>query len=277
MTIALRHAVPASALASSLDPVEILGVPVTTRSLTEVAETVVAWAGAPRSAGPTRYVCATSAHGLVVGADDPTFRRILADAAIVTPDGMPLVWCGRLAGRAAMERVYGPTLTLEVCRRSARHGLRHFFYGGAAGVADELARVLADSFPGLIVAGTYCPPFRELSEVEHDEIADRINAAAPDIIWVGLSTPKQERWIAAMRSRVVAGVMLSVGAAFDFHTGRVPQAPSFLQRAGLEWLFRLVQEPRRLWRRYAYIVPKFIWLAFLQTALRRFERGADRG
>lgn len=261
----------AKAERAACSSVNILGVDVTTASLPEVAREVAAWATDARPESGPRYVCATSVHGLIEAARDPVFRRILNGAARVTPDGMPLVWFGKLRGRSGMTRVYGPTLMKEVCRLTADGPVRHFFYGGVPGVADELARRLQREFPGLQVAGTCSPPYRSLSHAELTESAQRINDSGTDIVWVGLSTPKQERWIYAVHDRLRVRVVLSVGAAFDFHTGRVRQAPRWMQRAGLEWAFRLSQEPRRLWRRYAYNNPVFLWLALSQlTGLRKF-------
>jgi len=250
--------------------VNILGVNVSAATLAEVVQDVVAWA-TRQSESPPRFVSATSVHGLIEATRDPGFRAILNGASRVTPDGMPLVWFGRLCGRTAMERVYGPDLMKEVCRQTAGLGVRHFFYGGARGVPEELAWRLQAEFPGLEVAGTLSPPFRALTELEVSEIVTRINVTGAEIVGVGLSTPKQERWIAAVCGRLSARVVLSVGAAFDFHTGRVRQAPQWMQARGLEWLFRLSQEPRRLWRRYAYNNPIFLWLALLQlSGLRTF-------
>jgi len=175
-----------------------------------------------------------------------------------------------------MERVCGPSLMLRVCQASAALPIRHFFYGGVPGVGERLAATLRGRFAGLQVAGWYCPPFRSLTEVEKRDVAARINSAQTDIVWVGLGTPKQERWAAEMRSRLAARVIITVGAAFDFHTGRVKRAPSFLQSAGLEWAFRLWQEPRRLWKRYVYNNPVFLWLALLQLAGLRKAANADR-
>jgi N-acetylglucosaminyldiphosphoundecaprenol N-acetyl-beta-D-mannosaminyltransferase len=209
---------------------------------------------------------------LIEATEDPQFKRILLGADIVAPDGMPLVWLGKVRGRRTMERVYGPDLMKFVCGASVRLGLRHYFYGGAAGVAQELALRLANWYPGLIVAGTYSPPFRSLTTSELEAVAARIDASEADLLWVGLSTPKQERWIAAVRPLLRrVKVVLSVGAAFDFHTGRKSQAPLWMRSSGLEWLFRLSQEPRRLWRRYAYNNPRFVWLVTLETlGLRAF-------
>jgi N-acetylglucosaminyldiphosphoundecaprenol N-acetyl-beta-D-mannosaminyltransferase len=184
---------------------------------------------------------------------------------------MPLVWLSRLQGFHHVERVYGPDLMLALCERLAAKGYRHFFYGGAEGVPEQLASVLQKRFPGLQVAGTFSPPFRSLTADEDDRIVQMINAAAPDIVWVGLSTPKQERWMAGHRERLTAPVLIGVGAAFDFLTGRKPQAPRWMQRAGLEWLFRLLTEPRRLWRRYLINNPLFVALVVLQAlGVRRY-------
>jgi N-acetylglucosaminyldiphosphoundecaprenol N-acetyl-beta-D-mannosaminyltransferase len=260
----------------TVDTVNILGVRVTTEPFDDVVRRVIRMAGAPRGPVPA-YVCATSVHGLIVARDDPEFRRILNGAAIVTPDGMPLVWTGRLSGAGSMERVYGPDLMRRICQQSAATGIRHYFYGGADGVAEDLANRFARVETGAQVAGWYTPPFRALTQDEVHDVAERINGSGADIVWVGLSTPKQERWIATIRDRLQVKVLVSVGAAFDFHTGRVRQAPRWLQVAGLEWGFRLTQEPGRLWRRYAYNNPRFVVLASLQLmGLKAFDIGGTR-
>lgn len=204
------------------------------------------------------YVCVTGVHGVMECQDDPSLREVHNRAGLTTPDGMPLVWCGRYAGASWIDRVYGPDLMLRVCAESIEHGWSHSFYGAAPGVADELAARLSERFPGLKVVDSYSPPFRDLSDEELSADARRINAAAPDIVWVGLSTPKQERWMARMRPLLDAGVLVGVGAAFDIHAGRIPQAPRWIQRSGFEWLFRIGVEPRRLWRRYLKSNPRFI-------------------
>jgi N-acetylglucosaminyldiphosphoundecaprenol N-acetyl-beta-D-mannosaminyltransferase len=189
---------------------------------------------------------------------DPELREIHNASGLTTPDGMPMVWAGRYAGARHMRRVYGPDLMLAVCARAAERGWTSFFYGGKDGVADLLAARLQDRLPGLGVAGTYAPPFRALTSEEDARVVDRINAADPDLVWVGLSTPKQERWMAAHVGRIAAPVLAGVGAAFDIHAGLLPQAPRWLQRSGLEWLYRLAREPRRLWRRYLGNNPRFV-------------------
>lgn len=246
------------------DPVWVLGVGVSTLSLAETVELILGWAVGVREPDGPRSVCATTVHGLMEAWHDPAFRQILNRAGLVTADGMPLVWLGRLRGHAAMERVYGPDLMLRVCAASTGREVRHYFCGGVEGVAEQLAANLRNRFPGLTVAGSYSPPFRPLTDGAAREVAHRINSSGADIVWVGLGTPKQERWMAEMSVRLNARVLVSVGAAFDFHTGRVRQAPPVVQRAGLEWAFRLSHEPRRLWRRYAVNNPLFVMLAGLE-------------
>ena len=218
------------------------------------------------------YVTITGVHGVMESQSDPEVRAIHNRAGLVTPDGMPLVWASRLAGQRHVRRVYGPDLMLAACRRSLETGWRHFLYGGAEGVPELLATRLADRFPGLEITGAFAPPFRPLTDAEDEEIVQRINAARPDIVWVGLSTPKQERWMASHLGRLEAPVMVGVGAAFDFHAGLKRQAPKWIQGTGLEWLFRLITEPRRLWRRYLRNNPVFLASVALQaTGLRRYS------
>ncbi len=235
--------------------------PVATLSLAESAAQVVAWARGERSAEGARVVAATSVHGLVEGWRKLAFRAILQTSALVTPDGMPLVWVGRLKGVAGMGRVYGPDLMLETCRQAVGTGVRHYFYGGVPGVPERLADVIVARFPGILIAGGHSPPFRELSDAELDEDAARFDAAGADLVWLGLGTPRQERRAARLARRTHAKVLVTVGAAFDFHTGRVREAPRVLQSIGLEWAYRLSQEPGRLWRRYLTNVPLFAILA----------------
>jgi N-acetylglucosaminyldiphosphoundecaprenol N-acetyl-beta-D-mannosaminyltransferase len=211
------------------------------------------------------YICVTSVHGVIESQRNEELRRIHNAAGLVTPDGMPLVWLSRLMGFRHVERVYGPDLMLAMCERSTAWGYRHFFYGGGPGVAEKLAAGLQSRFPGLKLAGTYAPPFRSLTPEEDRAVVECINAAQPDIIWVGISTPKQERWMAAHVGRLSAPVLAGVGAAFDFQAGLKRQAPRWVQRSGLEWVFRLLMEPRRLWRRYLLNNPRFLWLILLQA------------
>ena len=217
--------------------VEILGVAVTTSSLDQVARDVVAWATGPRVASTPRYVCATSVHGLVEAARDPSFRAILNRAARVTPDGMPLVWFGRLRGRRAMGRVYGPALMKEVCRLTAGHPVRHFFYGGGPGVADELAKRLRAENPRL-----------EVEAAADDESAELVRQKRPHLLLVAFGAPRQEMWIDRAGRAAGVPVAMGVGGSFDYLTGRVPRAPAWMRSARLEWLFRLGRQPWRLKR-----------------------------
>lgn len=212
-----------------------------------------------------RYIAVTGMHGVTEAQQDRQFYRVLHEASLVVADGTPLVWVGRLRGYAMPRRVYGPELMLTFCRQTAGRGYRHFLYGGAPGVPELLAEKLRQECPGIVIAGMWSPPFRPLTEGEERELERRVEVAAPDVLWVGLSTPKQERWMAAHRHLRVP-VMVGVGAAFDFHAGRVRQAPVWMQEHGLEWLFRLQQEPRRLWRRYLLGMPKFAWALVREAA-----------
>jgi N-acetylglucosaminyldiphosphoundecaprenol N-acetyl-beta-D-mannosaminyltransferase len=220
----------------------------------------------------SHYVCVTNIHGIVESQRDPDLRRIHNAAGLVTPDGMPLVWISRLRGFTHVQRVYGPDLMLMLCQRSVEQGYRHFFYGGGERVPERLAANLQRRFPGLRVAGVYSPPYRPLTDEEDERIVRCINNAGTHIVWVGLSTPKQERWMAKHVGRLEASVLIGVGAAFDFHVGLKKQAPRWMQHGGLEWFFRLATEPGRLWRRYAVNIPTFLWLCLLQTlGLRGFH------
>ena len=234
--------------------VDVLGVHVSTVDLPAAVAEISRW----REMGERHYVCVTGVHGVMESQRDEDLREIHNRSGLTTPDGMPMVWSGRYAGVKATDRVYGPDLMLELCEKAAQEGWLSYFYGGREGVADVLARRLTDRFPGLEVAGTYCPPFRPLTADEDDEIVDRINASGADLVWVGLSTPKQERWMASHMHRLNAFALLGVGAAFDFHAGTVRQAPRWVQRSGLEWAFRLSQDPGRLWRRYLHNNPRFV-------------------
>jgi N-acetylglucosaminyldiphosphoundecaprenol N-acetyl-beta-D-mannosaminyltransferase len=221
--------------------------------------------------GRKGYVCVTGVHGVSEAQENAEFRAILNGAFLNTPDGMPMVWMGRLSGHREMGRVYGPDLLLEICRVSERTKWKHFFYGGAPGVADELAASLRARYPELTVAGTYTPPFRPLNDGEKEELRARVAETKPDIIWVGLSTPKQEAFMAEALPWLDTTLMVGVGAAFDLLSGRVNQAPRWIQRSGFEWLYRMFQEPRRLWKRYLKNNPLFIGRLFLQvTRLRGY-------
>lgn len=211
------------------------------------------------------YVCVTGMHGILEARDRPGFREILNRAFLCTPDGMPGVWVGRLSGHRNHDRVYGPDLMLAVMQATQHKPIRHFFYGGNEGVAEELKRTMEERFPGLSISGTYCPPFRPLTEEERVGLRTELERVGADIVWVGLSTPKQELFMAENLDDLPVKVMIGVGAAFDFHTGRARQAPYWMQRSGLEWLFRLVTEPKRLWKRYCVGVPRLLALLALRV------------
>jgi N-acetylglucosaminyldiphosphoundecaprenol N-acetyl-beta-D-mannosaminyltransferase len=218
------------------------------------------------------YVCVTGVHGVMEAQEDLVFKKVLNDAFLNVPDGMPMSWVGWAQGFRSMDRVYGPDLMLEISRLSVEHGFGHFYYGGKEGVAEQLAICMSERFPGLRVSGAYCPPFRDLTREEADQLILKVNQIKPHFFWVGLSTPKQERFMAEYIHKLDTNIMLGVGAAFDFHTGRVRQAPRWMMRSGLEWLFRLTQEPTRLWRRYLVNNPRFIWLITQQfLKIRNFE------
>ena len=210
------------------------------------------------------YVCVTDVHGVMEAQDHPEFKAILNRALLTVPDGMPTVWVGKLQGFRHMKRVFGPDLMIEVCLRSAQKGYTHFLYGGAHGVAEQLKTALMSTFSGINVVGTYTPPFRPLTEAEFGQLKNTINALKPDLFWVGLGTPKQERFMATHLHDLNTKVMIGVGAAFDFHTGRLRDAPDWVKNLGLQWLHRLVQEPARLWRRYLLNNPRFLWRIVLQ-------------
>src|SRR6202158_3099165 len=211
-----------------------------------------------------RYIAVTGMHGVMEAQHDARFKTILNSAGLVVPDGMPLVWIGRRHGFDLRRRVYGPELMATFCEQTTSKGYRHFFYGGAPGVAEDLASRFLSRFPGAVIAGTYSPPFRPLTLEEDREIILAIEVAHADIVWVGLSTPKQERWMFEHRDRLNVPVLVGVGAAFDFHTGRIAQAPAWMGDHGLEWLFRLSVEPRRLWRRYLVYGTEFAALVLLE-------------
>lgn len=251
---------------NSPDFVNILGVKVNMLNLNRAVEVIENWIEYDLQ----NYICVSAVSTVMACHRSPEVRRCVNLAGLVTPDGMPLVWLGRLLGFAA-ERVYGPDLMLLTCRRTAQKGYAHYFYGGMPGVPEKLAVQLQRKFPRLNVVGTYSPPFRKLTSGEDEAIVEKINAAAPDILWVGLSSPKQDLWMAEHLGKIQAPVMIGVGAAFNFHSGSVKQAPYWMQRSGLEWLFRLSQEPKRLWKRYLLDNPLFLVNALLQiTKLKKF-------
>jgi N-acetylglucosaminyldiphosphoundecaprenol N-acetyl-beta-D-mannosaminyltransferase len=224
----------------------VLGVGVNLVSLEQAVQIVDSWI---QTRSP-KYVCVTGVHGIMESQRDPSLREIHNGSGLTVPDGMPIVWISKLRGHRHATRVYGPDLMLALCEYGQDRGYRHYLYGGREGVPDELASALQRRFPRIKVVGQYSPPFRPLSDSEDREITTVINSANPDIVWVGLSTPKQERWVAGHRATLQAPVLIGVGAAFDFISGRVRQAPRWMMKIGMEWFFRLIMEPKRLWKRY---------------------------
>jgi N-acetylglucosaminyldiphosphoundecaprenol N-acetyl-beta-D-mannosaminyltransferase len=242
--------------------VNILGVGISPVNLTQTIAILEKW----REEGRREYVCCTSVHGLVEAEYDPEVRRALNRAALATEDGMPLVWWCRRAGFPQASRVCGPDLLDAMCRLAAQRGHRHYFYGGSSHVVEQLVSRLSRRYPGLVVAGYRSPPFRPLSPEEDAADVAAINDARPDYVWIGLGMPKQEKWMASHVGKIEAAALIGVGAAFDFHAGTTPRAPQWMQRSGVEWLFRLITEPRRLAPRYFVIISIFILRAFQQLS-----------
>ena len=210
------------------------------------------------------YVCLRDVHGVMLARRDPELRAIHSDAAMNLPDGMPLVHVARWRGHRAIGRVAGTDLVEALADAGRGAALRHYFYGGKPGVAEAMAATLARRFPGLVVAGCASPPFGEIDEAVMKQALAAIVVAHADVVWVGLSTPKQERWMHRHHHALPGMTLIGVGAAFDFITGEVARAPRWMQRATLEWLHRLLSEPRRLWRRYLVLAPRFAWLVLTE-------------
>jgi N-acetylglucosaminyldiphosphoundecaprenol N-acetyl-beta-D-mannosaminyltransferase len=242
----------------------ILGVPL---ALTDYERTLD-WIDAAVAADHRGYICVAAVHTVMVSQEDPELHSAVLGADLTVPDGQPLVWALNLLGHSLRDRVYGPDLMAKACERAERTGGSFYFYGGRD--SEALIIALRERHPRLRVVGGRLGPFRKLTDAEADAIADEINAAGADVVWVGLGVPLQEKWMAHMRSRLDAPVLVGVGAAFDFHSGLVRQAPDPLQRLGLEWAFRLAQEPRRLWRRYLRYNPRFV-LGFARQYVRHLR------
>lgn len=239
---------------------QVLGVRVDAVQMSDAVARLRSWIHERPSI--SRFVAVTGMHGIAESLQNTNFRQALNAADLVVPDGMPLVWLGRLRGYPLRQRVTGSELMDAFCRESGK-AYRHFFYGGGPEVAERLARVLHEKH-GIVVVGTYTPPFHPLSEAERKELASILEKTSPDVLWVGLSTPKQENWMHEQRYRLRVPVMLGVGAAFDMNSGNSRRAPKWMQELGLEWLFRLASEPRRLWRRYLITIPKAVWFVCLE-------------
>jgi N-acetylglucosaminyldiphosphoundecaprenol N-acetyl-beta-D-mannosaminyltransferase len=234
---------------------EILGIPIALADYERVMD-VMDEMIASRERG---YVCAAPVHAVMVGRDDPEMRAALRGATITVPDGMPLVWAANWLGEELPDRVYGPELMRRYSERCAQLGHRVWLYGGRdQGSLVQLALSMRRRHPGIKITGGYSPPFRSLSHEEEKGLVKQINDARPDVLWVGIGVPKQEKWMARMRDQLDVPVMCGVGAAFDFHAGRISQAPNWMQERGLEWTYRIAQEPRRLLPRYLYYNPRFV-------------------
>jgi N-acetylglucosaminyldiphosphoundecaprenol N-acetyl-beta-D-mannosaminyltransferase len=242
-------------LLSKLETREIVGTRIDGTSYQDACDRIQTWTEQSTSC----YIIAANVHVVMMGYWHRAYQGILHQAALVTPDGMPLVWAMRLLGVKGQSRVYGPDLMLAWCARAAQIGSPLFLYGGTDIMLSKLKENLETRFPGLIVAGTYSPPFRALTPTEEAEDIERIRASGAKVVFVGLGCPKQEEWMARQQGKLPA-VMIGVGAAFSFHSGEVSQAPRWMMKVGLEWLYRLYSEPRRLWRRYLLNNPAFLLL-----------------
>lgn len=222
--------------------------------------------------GRCHNITVTGMHGVTEAQHDPTLKAVLNAADLNVPDGMPLVWLARWRGFPLKRRVYGPELMMTFLEETLSKEYRHFLFGGSPGVADTLADKLRERMPSVHIAGTLSPPFRKVKPEEDEKIIASINATNPDVVWVGLSAPKQDHWMHEHRNRLTAPVVVGVGAAFDFHAGIKRQAPAWMQENGFEWLFRLLQEPKRLWRRYLVYGSQFFFYVFMElTGLRKFD------
>jgi N-acetylglucosaminyldiphosphoundecaprenol N-acetyl-beta-D-mannosaminyltransferase len=246
----------------------VLGVPL---ALTDYARTLD-WIDAAVAARTPGYVCVAAVHTVMACGEDPELRTAVRGASFTVPDGQPLVWALNLLGHGLHSRVYGPDLMWTACERAARTGTRFYLYGGRnQGALVQLALNLRQAFPGLRIVGGYSPPFRDLEPDEEARVLEEIDASGADVVWVGIGVPKQEKWMARVRPRLRVPVLVGVGAAFDFHAGLITQAPSWMQRLGLEWAFRLSREPRRLWRRYLRYNPRFV-VSFARQYARHLRR-----
>ncbi len=260
---------PHSVHTRPLATVDVLGVPL---ALTDY-ESTLDWIDRTVAARSRSFVCVCNVHTVMASAEDPELRAALHRSSVNVPDGQPLVWAINALGHSLAGRVYGPELMARACARSAETGQRFYLYGGRnQGALVQLALNLRQRYPGVRIVGGYSPPHRPLRDEERDAVVAEINGAKADVVWAGIGVPKQEKWMAQMRSRLEAPVLIGVGAAFDFHAGLVPQAPNWIQESGLEWAYRLAHEPRRLWRRYMRYNPRFLG-AFARQLVqhRRFE------
>jgi N-acetylglucosaminyldiphosphoundecaprenol N-acetyl-beta-D-mannosaminyltransferase len=229
-----------------------------------------------RRTGHNGYVTLVNPHSVMMCRRDEQMRDATKGADLILPDGIGIVLAARLLGHGKQYRVTGPALMLRLCDAGRAQGLRHYFYGGREGIADRLAAQLSEMYPGLVVAGTYCPPFRPMSVAEDEAVVAEINAARPDVVWVGIGAPKQEKWMANHVRRIRARAMVGVGAAFDFHSGNVRWAPKWVRNIGCEWAYRLICEPRRMWRRNLDS-PLFLGLVIMQAFVAMLSHWAQLG
>ncbi len=251
---------------------DVLGVRVSAIDLEQAVALTDQWI----ATGRPGYVCLTGVHGVMEAQSDPELRRILNRASINAPDGMPMSWVGRLQGFKKMDRVFGPDFMAAVCKLAAERGYRIFLYGGKPGITEVLAETLQKRFPGLQIAGMYTPPFGPLSLEQEQDFCKLVRDSKPHILWVGLSTPKQERFMAQYAHRLQVPLLAGVGAAFDYHTGQIRDCSRWMKRAGLQWLHRLMQDPRRLWRRYLRNNPAFLWnIAWQLSGLRVYSHDSE--
>jgi N-acetylglucosaminyldiphosphoundecaprenol N-acetyl-beta-D-mannosaminyltransferase len=235
--------------------VELIDVPL---ALIDYAGTL-SWADAMIEQRSLGYVCVCNVHTVMASREDPELRAALMSSSLNVPDGQPLVWAINALGNSLPGRVYGPELMARACAHAAERGHRFYLYGGRnQGALVQLALNLRKRYPGVKIVGGYSPPHRALTSEEEEAVTEEINRARADVVWVGIGVPKQEKWMARMRPRLESPLLIGVGAAFDFHAGLVPQAPAWMQEAGLEWAYRLAHEPRRLWRRYLRYNPRFL-------------------
>jgi len=266
---AMRHDTPVQPLPSSIPATatdDLVGVPL---ALIDY-EGTLDWVDAMVAEDEQGYVCVCNVHTVMASQEDPELRAALMSSSLNVPDGQPLVWALNTLGHSLRDRVYGPELMARASARAAASGQRFYLYGGRnQGALVQLALNLRQRYPGIRIVGGYSPPHRTLTAEEQAAVAAEINDAKPDVVWVGIGVPKQEKWMTAFRPLLQAPVLIGVGAAFDFHAGLVPQAPPWLQRAGLEWAYRLAHEPRRLWRRYLRYNPRFVGAFARQLAEHR--------
>jgi N-acetylglucosaminyldiphosphoundecaprenol N-acetyl-beta-D-mannosaminyltransferase len=244
----------------------VLGVRIHAVQIPEAVKIIRQWSG---DRSRTRTVVVANAHVVNEARRDPGFHQVLEHADLCVADGTPLMLMGRLTGHSMPRRVYGPELMMAALKEP---GLKHFFYGGRQGVADELARRLRETIPGVNIVGTHSPPIAPLSPYEPSDVIEKIHASGADIVWVGLGAPKQELWMHLRRKQLRVPVLVGVGAAFDFHTGNVAHAPYWMREHGLEWLFRLGAEPGRLWRRYLIQGGEFAFALVTEIFTGRYRR-----